>query len=220
MNLERDLALVIGQRPHQCCIDVGANDGGTIKLLRRCLVAPCIHAFEPNPAVFAALQANHGMTPDVRLNRAGLGDSPGDLMLQIFTNHALNSFLSLSPDGRTRLESRDQPRTVRVPVMRLDDYAMIEKLDAIDLLKVDTQGFELHVLRGAEAQFAAGRVRAVLVELNFADLYVGQPKPAEVITFLDERGLRLVDFYEKCRHNPLMGWCTALFTRVHRSPDA
>jgi len=217
-DLARDLRIVVGGRSRPCCIDAGANDGGTINLLRQCLVAPRIHAFEPNPATFAILQANHRATPDVKLNHAGLGDAPGTLTLQVFANHALNSFLPLTSHGRVRLDSNDAPQTVSVPVLRLDDYAAQEKLDDIDLLKVDTQGFELHVFRGAEAKFAARRIRAVLVELNFADLYVGQAAPAEVIAFLHARGLRLVDFYEKCRHNPVLGWCTALFARTDQPP--
>ena len=218
-DLARDLSLVMGQKPNPCCIDVGANDGGTIDLLHRCLNSPQIFAFEPNPTIFAALQSKHGQTSGVRLIHAGLGDTVGTLTLQLFANHTLNSFLPLSQNGRTRLDASEAPQSATVPVLRLDDFAAGEKLEAIELLKVDTQGFELHVLRGAENLFAQQRIRAVLIELNFADLYVGQAAATDVIAFLRARGLHLVDFYEKCRHPPLLGWCTALFTQMSKTPS-
>jgi FkbM family methyltransferase len=212
-DLARDLRLVVGKKESPLCIDVGANDGGTIDLLHRCLNSPQIYAFEPNPSIFENLQAKHGQSEGVRLIHAGLGDAKGKLTLQLFSNHTLNSFLPLSQNGRTRLDACDSPQTATVPVLRLDEFAAEEKLGPIELLKVDTQGFELHVLRGAEALFAHQRIRSVLIELNFADLYVGQATPADIITHLRSRGLHLVDFYEKCRHQPLLGWCTALFTQ-------
>ena len=85
-------------------------------------------------------------------------------------------------------------------------------MSQIDLLKIDTQGYEMQILKGASRLLAAGKVRTILLELNFVPLYDGQVWAHEIIGYLHERGLCLVDFYEKCRLNPYLGWCTALFT--------
>jgi len=104
-------------------------------------------------------------------------------------------------------------RTITVPVQRLDDYAAATGLEVIDLLKIDTQGYELRVLSGASRLLESGNVRAIVVELNFAPLYEGQVRSHEVVGFLHDRGFRMVDVYEKCRINPFLGWCTAVFAR-------
>jgi FkbM family methyltransferase len=213
-DLTRDLGLVVGREGKRICIDAGANDGSTIRLIRAALTTPIIHAFEPNPTTFSRLESHHRHTPNVQLVNAGLGDSEGTMALNTVANHALNSFLPLTRRGRASLEVSDPAIEVKVPVHRLDDYASRNNLDQIDLLKIDTQGFELHVLRGADKLFSRDRIQAVMVELNFVELYAGQAAPVDVIKFLGDRGLKLVDFYEKCRHNPILAWCTALFSKT------
>jgi hypothetical protein len=144
---------------------------------------------------------------------AGLSDQPGQLTFNIFENEALNSFLPFAAGAGHTFGAPTRPRQIQAPVLRLDAYAEEKGLDDIALLKIDTQGFELRVLLGAEKLLAARRIHAVLVELNFVDLYEGQVQAHEVIAYLHSHELRLVDFYEKCRLNPFLGWCTALFVR-------
>jgi FkbM family methyltransferase len=216
-DLGRDLRLVLGDTPGLVCVDVGANHGSTIELLRTVLREPTIHAFEPNPAAFEVLKKRYGGSPQTSLVNVGVGDTKGTLTLNAVANHTLNSFLPLTTNGRASFGVHDAPHPIHVPVLVLADYAAEHRLSTIDLLKIDTQGFELHVLRGCEVLLAKRQIQNVLVELNFAELYAGQANAADVIAFLQQRGLRLVDLYEKCRHNPVLGWCTALFTRKELS---
>ena len=216
--LERDIPIVLGGRAGALCIDAGAHTGAFIDQLRSCLDQPVVHAFEPAPEPFSRLRSRHATTPGVHLVAAGLSDQPGTLDFHIFDNQTLNSFLPLAAGAQSALGGVHHVAEMRVPVLRLDDYAAEHGLGEIALLKIDTQGFELRILQGAERLFAKGRVRAVLVELNFASLYAGQVWAHEVIAHLHARGLHLVDFYEKCRLAPHLGWCTALFARREAAP--
>jgi FkbM family methyltransferase len=218
LDLGRELRLVVGGRSGPVCIDAGAHDGHFVDFLREHLRQPVIHAFEPAPEPFARLKARHGSTPGVVLVNAGLGGEPGKIEFNIYDNQTLNSFLPMLPSGTDTLGSPKLVKTLSVPVHSLDTYADTAGLTGIDLLKIDTQGYELQILRGASRLLAGGRVESVLVEINFAPLYDRQVWAHEVIGFLHERGLHLVDFYEKCRLNPHLGWCTALFTR--RKPSS
>ncbi len=218
LDLGRDLSLVLGSRPGLVCIDVGANDGQFVDLVRNGLSYPTVHAFEPAPEPFARLKARHGATPGVSLVNAGLGRDYGQIDLNIYDNQALNSFLPISQPGTNILGGPRLLRRIPAPVYSLDGYAASAGLRRLDLLKIDTQGYELEVLQGANRLLAAGCVGTVLIEINFAPLYDRQVWPHEIIRFLHERGLHLVDFYEKCRLNPHLGWCTALFTQRAPSP--
>jgi FkbM family methyltransferase len=213
LEFGRDLALVVGTKPEPLCIDVGAHDGTFVQLLQARFRRPRIHAFEPAPEPFARLQANHGSDPGVTLVNSGLGGESGQIQFNIYPNQSLNSFLPMLPSGAALLGDGRLSRTITVPVQRLDDYAAATGLEVIDLLKIDTQGYELRVLSGASRLLESGNVRAIVVELNFAPLYEGQVRSHEVVGFLHDRGFRMVDVYEKCRINPFLGWCTAVFAR-------
>lgn len=216
-DLARDLRLVVGGNDGVVCIDAGAHHGEFTSLLLRALNRPVIHAFEPAAEAFEALSLHHRRSPGVTLNHAALSDKAGTLELQTFDNTTLNSFLPLSEKGGGQLGEPRGTGIQTAPATDLVSYAAHNHLAHIQLLKIDTQGYELHVLRGAEPLLAAGRVDSVLAELNFAPLYAGQAAAHEVIAFLDRHGLQLVEFYEKCHRPPHLAWCTALFTR--RSPN-
>jgi len=211
--LERDLPLVLGSQPGHVCIDAGAHVGSFVKQLTGCLSSPLIHAFEPAPEPFAKLRTDCGNVPGIKLVAAGLSDQVGELEFNIFDNQTLNSFLPLAAGADRTFGGVNRVAQVKAPVLRLDDYAAKAGLAEISLLKIDTQGYELRILQGAEGLLAGGQVRAVLLELNFVPLYEGQVWAHEVIAHLHARGLHLVEFYEKCRLNPFLGWCTALFVR-------
>jgi FkbM family methyltransferase len=213
LDLGRDLSLVMEGNRSPVCVDAGAHDGHFVDFLLANLRGPVIHAFEPAPVPFAGLKSRHGATTGVTLVNAGLGREAGSIEFNIYDNQTLNSFLPMLPAGASTLGGAKLVETLSVPVFSLDSYAASCGLARIDLLKIDTQGFELQILQGAGRLLAEGKVGTVLVEINFAPLYDRQVWAHEIIGFLHEHGLHLVDFYEKCRLNPLLGWCTALFTR-------
>jgi hypothetical protein len=101
----------------------------------------------------------------------------------------------------------------KVSVDTVDNFSEKHSIARINLLKIDTQGYDLEVLHGAKQALAAGTVDNVLVELNFAQIYKFQPSPAEIISYLEDYRFALVDFYEKYRSGNSLAWCTALFSK-------
>jgi len=96
----------------------------------------------------------------------------------------------------------------------LDSFVSEHSISRIDLLKIDTQGFEVDVLRGARKSFEAGIVRAVLTELNYVSIYDNQEGYWEIERELAKAGFALIDLYEKVRVGPAINWCNALFARI------
>ncbi|MEO0690711.1 MAG: FkbM family methyltransferase [Pseudomonadota bacterium] len=64
----------------------------------------------------------------------------------------------------------------------------------VDLIKIDTQGFELEVLKGASKSLEAAK--AVLLEISLIQINKGAPLIAEVIAFMDERGFAVCELLE------------------------
>ncbi len=215
-DLARDLALIV-PKPNPVCFDVGANKGQTIRFLQTCFTHPSIHAFEPSSATFSGLsKQSFGADKMVSLHQLALGEAVGQ---QTFHNYGTSELSSLLPLNRNQTESifADQATVSEetVSVDTLDHFCAGQGITHIDLLKIDTQGYELSVLRGGASLFAAGHVSAVLLELNFSPLYDGQSDPLAVLGFLRDHKLQLVDFYEKERmKNRELSWTTALFSRM------
>jgi hypothetical protein len=103
-----------------------------------------------------------------------------------------------------------------VPVTTIDSYLHNRRLTHIDLLKIDTQGFDLEVLRGATEMLRRRAVDTVLVEVLFAPLYKGQANFGEVERFMAEKGYGLLGFYEVARPKSCIGWVTACFRPVDK----
>lgn len=98
-------------------------------------------------------------------------------------------------------------RTISVPCEKLDDLVVREDLN-LDALKLDTQGTELYILQGAEKNLE-NNLFAVESEVEFVELYEGQPLFADIDRFLRAKGYILMDYgnmtFLKGRHSLGLG---------------
>lgn len=140
---ERPLVALIRRtaKPDWIALDIGANVGAVSLALAR-FIGPAghVHAFEPGPPNVQRLRANLGLNPTlasrVTVHAAGVGDVPGELHWQEETGNPGNAMLGTSG-------------THRVPVVTIDDFVRQQNLPRIDFIKVDVEGMELNVFRGA-----------------------------------------------------------------------
>jgi FkbM family methyltransferase len=141
-----------------------------------------IHAFEPFPGAAEMLETNLRINQlsNVRLIRAAVADQPGTLPL--YFNDALRLTQGASLRNWDYVTGK-----VEVPVLRLDDSLAEQGVDAIDLLKVDVEGYEPEVLAGAESTITRCKPE-IVCELIKEDCY---PKLREFIKRHDYRAYRL-----------------------------
>ena len=134
-------------KPGDVFVDVGANIG-YLTAVGASLVGTTgeVHSFEPVPAYFARLEALCAANPSyaIRANAIALGESAGtaEIAQSAPGNIGWNSMVPgmLTGEGHARHT---------VSVMRLDDYLAERGIARVALIKVDAEGFELPVLRGA-----------------------------------------------------------------------
>ncbi|EEF62587.1 FkbM family methyltransferase [Pedosphaera parvula] len=149
-------------RPGDITLDIGANLG-LVACQMGALVGPSgqVHAFEPNPSVSGLLQESivrNGFN-HVTLHCMGLGDIEQELELTI--PHNLQCLATLA--------RHEEGTKIRVPIKTLSGWYNQYKVPRIRLMKIDVEGFEPQVFRGAEHLFKAVRPDAVLFELNHYD---------------------------------------------------
>lgn len=122
-------------------LDVGANSGQFTLMARYCWPDSQIYSFEPDPLTAGQFRKNHTGDTRVSLHEFALGEVEGHMELRIAKNSAQNSFL-VEPG----LEIRN---TVDVAVHRLDQVQSVTLTKPV-MLKIDVQGFEEAVLKGAK----------------------------------------------------------------------
>jgi len=159
-------------KPRMCIVEIGSNIGAhTVPMARLCAPGP-LYAFEPQQRVFQILCANLALN-DVRNVLAfpdAVGAEPGHVLVPAMDYGAPGNFggVSVLPEG-------SDARGVKTRVVTLDSLG----LPTCHLIKVDVEGFESEVLRGARDTI--GRCRPLL--------YVENDRAArqqELISLIDE----------------------------------
>jgi FkbM family methyltransferase len=161
-------------------LDVGANTGYTAAWFST--VAERVYAFEPDPQNVEILREQiriRGLT-NVEVRETAVGDSAGTVELhrkERCGHHALSDVGASPTTG-----------TIEVPCTTVDRVMTEERIETVTLLKVDVEGFEPEVFRGAEAGLSSGAIQRVVFEHSPG--FYGQRGLDELapVTFLEELG--------------------------------
>jgi|SRR5215469_4636253 len=169
--------------------DVGANVGQTARTYRRLFPSSQIWSFEPFPSTYESLC--HSLS-DSRFHPVplALSDQHGNATLNIGSVSITNSLL--------RRES-DTGKTVQVRTDTIDHFCSQNGIELIDILKVDVEGAESRVFRGAQNMFSRGAIRSVFVEVYFDPVYRGMPLMWDLHSQLITFGFHLHGLYSLFR---------------------
>jgi FkbM family methyltransferase len=172
-------------------LDIGANEGQFVDGVRAAGYQGRVVSFEPQRLVYEALQRKAQQHPGWECHHLALGDAEGRLPIHV---SAFSLSSSLLPIGRLHVDLMPQTAEVgteEVPIVRLDQWSGASSLKGRRLfMKLDVQGYELPVIRGATDILPY--VEGALVELDFATLFDGQSLYYEVMSALEQAGLRFV----------------------------
>jgi FkbM family methyltransferase len=136
--------------PDSTCIDVGAHKGFVLDLLMRSAPQGTFYAFEPIPYLARLLRRKYRDHAPVTIHECALSDKSGSTTFYIDTNAMGYSSLSM-PAGR---DAGNKIKMCTVKVARLDDLLPDVRPD---IIKIDVEGAELGVLRGAAKILARAR---------------------------------------------------------------
>ncbi len=184
-----ELLELLTAEPPAVIYDIGANAGTWSCLAKSLFPAARLEAFEPLPRYAASFRKLTAAWPgQVHLHPCALGAVEGTATMQIMNLEDASSLLPVAAEGRREFNLQTVAEQI-VPVLPLDVLVSREKLPFPDLLKLDVQGYELEVLRGAEA--CLHHARAVICEVSFRQYYERQPLFSDLLRFLAERGFTL-----------------------------
>jgi FkbM family methyltransferase len=156
-----ELRLMQTVLPHcDIVFDVGANIGDWTSMALEINPRLQIHCFEPSAATYQRLQARARAI----CNNFGLSSAPGEMPLWVFADgDGKNSLYKRHglEDG-WGLAEQQQEETVRLDT--LDAYCHRAMVQVIDLMKVDVEGHELEVFKGAVGMLSQGKIKRIQFE--------------------------------------------------------
>jgi FkbM family methyltransferase len=182
--------------------DVGANVGQTAKTYRQLFPSAQIWSFEPFPASYESLCRS---LSDQKFHPIplALSDHIASTPLNIGAASITNSLL--------RRET-DSGKTILIQTDTVDHFCSEHGIPSIDILKVDVEGAEDRVFRGAQKMLSQGAVRSVFVEVYFDPVYKGMPLMWDLHAQLSKFGFRLYGLYSLyAGGNGLLSFGNALY---------
>lgn len=144
--------------------DVGANVGDYSRKVLELSPGMTVYAFEPHPKTFTTLINNLRQSNFLPVNAAA-GEAEGTLTLYDYEANDGSAHASLYQDV---IENIHQAKSVehRVQVLSLGAFAKSKNVEKIALLKIDTEGNELNVLKGMAEYIESGKIEAIHFEFN------------------------------------------------------
>jgi len=193
-------------------LDIGANVGQSTKRFKAAFPWSIVHSFEPSPEVFRSLAKNTSRENGVFLWNCALGEYAGKKILFENTSSGMSSFLPLGEKGWGSIEKESA-----VDVTTIDDFLAANQVEQVDILKSDTQGYELEVLKGAEQAILGNRIGLIHLELIFSPMYEALPPFDQLFRHLIDRNFLLVSIYGLQYQKRLADWADALFVNKEYS---
>jgi FkbM family methyltransferase len=157
-----DVKRLVSNSRHEIKVifDVGANIGQTSRYYSEFFPSAEIYSFEPIHETFADLKANTRQIPNIKPNQFAFGLEVGTTNVELQKSPLWNSLRNTNPYPLGVTET--------VQVKTVDTFLAEECISNIDLLKIETEGYEIEVLKGATNFLRATKNCYIYVETTFS----------------------------------------------------
>ena len=179
-------------------IDVGANIGQFAFMAHLVLPHIPIYSFEPDKECFIQLVSNfkrYSIPGDCF--QIALSDQPGVRKLFIYDNRANNSFLKRHDSEKLEVNH------IEVITDTLDEFSKKLSITRRPLLKIDVQGFELSVIRGARNLIK--RCKYIILEVSFQQSYQDNAHVADIFLTMRDSGFSCFEILDILRMSKAEG---------------
>lgn len=174
--------------------DVGCHKGETVDLVNKIFLIKKIYAFDADANL---IKRNKKSNPEnVSFIDSGVGDFNG---VKKMYKHKFSPINSLNNENynskygkkRNRLlnflyGNTERKKEIKINVIKLDTFIKSQRIRKVDILKIDTEGYEFNVVKGLSKEI--NRVRIILFEHHFDNLLIKNYKFSDINNFLQNNG--------------------------------
>ena len=198
-SLKSHLFNLIDQYLIDIVIDVGANHGQFGNLLRSIGYKGEILSFEPTKKSFEILSEASSRDDRWKIYPLGLGDKKTSEKINIFESSDFNSLLQPSDMGKTTFKNK--LKKLHSESINLETLNRILTPHALKgrriFLKMDTQGYDLNVFKGASKYYS--NIACLLTEISLQQIYQKMPDYHETMAFYEKKGFAVSGLYPVSR---------------------
>jgi FkbM family methyltransferase len=194
--------------------DVGAHKGESAKFFNKIFPKATIYSFEPIP--FAANNIIDLKIPNVYLSEIALSDFNGDSDFNIQDISHLSSLNKINRKSNQSMgyAAKETHKKIKVKVSRGDSFVLNNKIDTIDILKIDVQANEVKTIKGFSK--VLNKIKAIIVEVSFYDFYENR----SIIREIEESipNFDFFDIYEISKNPKTLGtdWATFVYKQKQK----
>jgi len=193
-----------------CCFDIGANIGQTAKKMSSYFPSATIYCFEPVPHTYQLLTENVKDDQRIKVFNYAFGTEKNEMEIFLFPNSQWNS---LSAPVSERAKKTGGPSQT-VGVDTIDNFVKQHNIKKIDILKSDTEGYELEVLKGARDCLQNQIIEYLYLEVGFSEKDTQHTYFPTVIEEMAKYGYGFAGLFEKSyTKNDLLLYANALFMK-------
>jgi FkbM family methyltransferase len=202
-------------RPNPVILDVGAHHGESVEFFKSIFPQCEIHSFEPDPKSFAALKAVADRVVSKAYN-AAVSNKSGHVDYYAQELSHLGGLYPINRDSSDSLGYAKSATNKKITVQSttLAEFLGMSGISEVDLLKIDVQGAEEDVLKGAGDALRV--VKNISVECNLFDFYGTSKSLYGIESIMHAYGFGLWDIYKVSKN--LKNWRTDWAELVYRKP--
>jgi len=173
--------LIKGIKTPETIIDIGSNKGQFILLIEKIYPNKNIYSFEPIKEMINKQKKFFAYKNNIIFHNVALGSSNTLKEFLITTRMDSSSFLKIVSD-KNKSKNYDIVENRNIQINTLDDLLVNEKISHPVLIKIDVQGYELEVLRGANNLLK--KTDYLLLEVSKNEMYQNQPIEKVIVEYL------------------------------------
>ena len=186
------------KKDNNVIVDVGANRGQSIENFLSIYKNYEIHCFEPLNNLYEELTKKYGQNKNIHLNNYALGEENKDGKFFKYHNDVNSSFNRPINDSKwekkkKKILNKEKliEQELKVKILKLDEYFKINNLKFINLLKIDTQGYEDKVLSGSNEILTSNKINFIQVEFIMGNQYENRLNIIDYENYLIKNNFRL-----------------------------
>ncbi|WP_421654538.1 FkbM family methyltransferase [Leptothermofonsia sp. ETS-13] len=178
--------------------DVGANVGQSAKMYSKKLPHAQIYCFEPVHETFKELQAKFSESKNVHCFQLAFGSEEKQVEITLQKYSIENSLLNPSNNhSNIEISESGVARTEMIQVTTIPDFCQKHDIKQIDFLKIDTEGYDLEVLKGTKSLLEDHKITYVQVEAGMNYNNKKHVPIQEFIQYLEPLGYVLFGIYDQ-----------------------
>lgn len=194
----------------QIIFDVGSNRGHVTKKYLNLYKNVMVYAFDPIEQ-FSIEYLKFGI--NAKFHNLAFSDVEGIFTFNINKSLDTSSLLGSTKIGANSDEQCKTVNQIKVQTKTIDKFCSENKISKIDILKLDVQGAELAVLRGAKNLLKTKKIKLIYTEAYFKPQYITQPLFHEISGYLSDHGYYLADIINPYYNEKQLLWCDAIFVQ-------